>query len=41
MKVADLTVEEFPGDPSPVVMNNAGKLQYEFVYDGVEFQVTG
>lgn len=37
----DLTVEEFVGDPSPVVMNNAGKLQYEFVYDGVEWQVSG
>jgi len=37
----DLTVEEFVGDPSPVVMNNAGKLQYEFVYDSVEWQVSG
>lgn len=37
----DLTVEEFVGDPSPVVMNNAGKLQYEFVYDGTEWLVTG
>lgn len=26
---------------TPVVLNNAGKLQYEFVYDGTEWLVTG
>lgn len=37
----DLTVKQNPTDLTPVVLNNAGKLQYEFVYDGVAWLVTG
>ena len=36
-----LTIKDSPSDPSPVVLSNAGKLQYEFVYDGTDWLVTG
>jgi len=29
------------GNPTPVVLSNTGKLQYEYVYDGTEFHVLG
>lgn len=29
------------GNPTPVVLSNSGKLQYEYVYDGTEWHVIG
>lgn len=37
----DLTIQEIVADPNPIVMNNTSKLQYEFVWDGIEWLVTG
>ena len=37
----DITVREDPADVTPIVLNNAGKLQYEFIWDGTEWIVTG
>jgi hypothetical protein len=36
-----LTIKENATDDTPITMNNSGKLQYEFVYDDVEWQVSG
>jgi len=36
----DINIYE-DGNPTPVVLNNAGKLQYEYVYDGTEWHVIG